>query len=109
MPVFTAHQLREDPELSPNWSSFGVMNLERGDTIRPHFHDCDEWWIITDGHALVVNEGEEYEVESGTMIFTPMGEEHGVLEVYRDLKGAWFESKLRGQKRRGHLHHPDDD
>ncbi|MFP4249306.1 MAG: cupin domain-containing protein [Armatimonadota bacterium] len=109
MPVFTPQQLREDPELSPHWTAYGVMSLARGDSIRPHFHDCDEWWIITEGRALITTEGEEHEVESGHMIFTPMGEEHGVLEVYRDLKGTWFEGRLRGRKRRGHLHHPEDD
>lgn len=109
MPVFTPQQLRDNPELSPHWSAFGIMKLERGRTIRPHFHDCDEWWIITEGHALIVNEGEEYEVEEGHMVFTPMGEEHGVIEVYRDLHGVWFEGPLRGKMRRGHLHHPEDD
>ncbi|MFO8079797.1 MAG: cupin domain-containing protein [Armatimonadota bacterium] len=109
MPVYTPQQLREDPELSPHWSAYGVMSLAPGDSIRPHFHDCDEWWIITEGRALIITEGEEYEVESGHMIFTPMGEEHGVLEVYRNLKGTWFEGRLRGRKRRGHLHHPEDD
>ncbi|NLO04926.1 MAG: cupin domain-containing protein [candidate division WS1 bacterium] len=109
MPVFTSSELRDKPELSSHWSSFGIMEIPRGKDIRPHFHDCDEWWIITDGHAMVMTEGEEYEVQAGAMVYTPMGEEHGVLEVYRDLKGAWFEGPLQGQQRRGHLHHPKDD
>jgi mannose-6-phosphate isomerase-like protein (cupin superfamily) len=109
MPVFTPQQLREEPELSSNWSAYGVMHVARGESIRPHFHDCDEWWIITGGRALVVNEGEEHEVEAGHMVATPMGEDHGVLEVYSDLTGVWLEGELRGRKRRGHLHHPEDD
>jgi mannose-6-phosphate isomerase-like protein (cupin superfamily) len=109
MPVFTPQQLRDDPALSPHFSAFGIIRLARGKTLRPHFHDCDEWWIITRGHALITTEGEEHEVEEGAMVFTPMGEDHGIIEVYRDLEGVWFEGPLQGRRRRGHLHHPEDD
>lgn len=109
MPVFTPQQLRDNPELSEHCSAFGIIKLPRGKSVEPHFHDCDEWWIITRGHALITTEGEQYEVEEGHMVFTAMGEEHSIVEVYRDLEGVWFEGPLRGQKRRGHLHHPEDD
>jgi mannose-6-phosphate isomerase-like protein (cupin superfamily) len=108
MPVIDSKQLRDNPELS-EFSSFGVFKLKRGDTTEPHYHDCDEWWIITQGHALIATEGEEHEVERGHMIFTPSGEEHEVKEVYRALEGVYIEGPLVGKKRRGHLHHPEDD
>jgi mannose-6-phosphate isomerase-like protein (cupin superfamily) len=109
MPVFTPQELRDNPDLSPQLSAYGVMSLERGQTIEPHFHDCDEWWIITDGHALVTSEGVEYEITEGHCVYTPMGEEHGLIEIYRELRGVWFEGPLQGKERRGHLHHPHDD
>ncbi len=109
MPVIRRRELRENPEASPHFSSFGLIRLQRGDSVEPHFHDCDEWWIITRGHALISTEGEEHEIEEGDMVFTPMGEDHEISEVYRDLEGVYFEGPLKGRKRRGHLHHPDDD
>ena len=107
MPLITPRQLREHPELS-GFSSFGAFVQERGKTVEPHFHDCDEWWIITRGRALVASEGEEYEVKRGDMIFTPAGEEYEMIEVYQDLEGVYIEGPLVGKKRRGHLHHPED-
>ena len=59
--------------------------------------------------ALIKTEGDEHEVSGGDMVFTAMGEEHEVVEVYEDLEGIWFEGELRGRKRTGHLHHPEDD
>jgi len=109
MPVFTPQQLRENPELHPQCSAFGIMNLPRGKTVEPHFHDCDEWWIITRGHARIMTEGEEQDVEEGAMVFTAIGDDHAVIEVYRDVEGVWFEGPLHGRRRRGHLHHPEDD
>ena len=109
MPVINTRELRENPEASEHFSSFGVFQRPTGGSIEPHFHDCDEWWIIIRGHALAVTEGVEYEVSEGDMVFTPMGEDHEVKEVYRDLEGVYLEGPLQGRKRRGHLHHPDDD
>ncbi len=108
MPVFNSRELRENPELS-RFSSFGIIDVERGGNVELHFHDCDEWWIVTRGRALITIEDEEYEVERGDMIYTPRGEDHEIKEVYQDLEGVYFEGELCGEKRRGHLHHPDDD
>ncbi|MGC9316890.1 MAG: cupin domain-containing protein [Armatimonadota bacterium] len=109
MPVINARELRDNPDASEHFSSFGVMQVPRGESVEPHFHDCDEWWIVTRGHALISTEGEEYEIQPGDMVYTPMGEDHAIKEVYRDLEGVYFEGPLQGRKRRGHLHHPDDD
>ena len=108
MPVITNRQLRENPDLS-EFSSFGVIDVKRGSTIEPHFHDCDEWWIITRGRALIVTGGEEHEVSGGDMVFTPAGEEHTMVEVYQTLEGVYLEGCLVGEKRRGHLHRPEDE
>ncbi len=107
MPVITARQLRENPELS-DFSSFGIIKLKRGETTESHFHDCDEWWFITRGRALVAIEGEEHEVGPGDMIYTPAGEDHEIIEVYQALEGVYIEGPLVGEQRRGHLHRAED-
>ncbi len=109
MPVINARELRENPDASEHFSSFGVIKLARGETVEPHFHDCDEWWIITRGSALISTEGQSHEIGPGDMVFTAMGDDHAVREVYQDLEGVYFEGPLQGRKRRGHLHHPEDD
>jgi len=106
MPVISARQLRENPGLS-EFSSFGIIQVMRGKTIEPHFHDCEEWWFITRGRALARTEGQEHEVGPGDMLYTPIGQEHEIIEVYQDLEGVYLEGPLTGEKRRGHLHRPE--
>jgi len=108
MPVISARQLRDSPELS-EFSSFGIFKLKRGKTVELHYHDCDEWWFITRGRALIATEGEEHEVGPGDMIHTPVGKEHEMIEVYETLEGVYVEGPLVGEKRRGHLHRPEDE
>jgi len=95
------------PQISA-WGLFGG-GKKGGTLVELHFHDCDEWWVFTRGRALISTEGTEHEVSGGDMVYTPMGEEHEVIEVYEDLEGVWFEGPHQGRKRRGHLHHPEDD
>jgi len=109
MPVIKPGRLSEHPELT-QISTFGLFHGKRTDPlVELHFHDCDEWWIFTRGRGLIRTEGEVHEVGPGDMVYTPMGQEHEVIEVHEDLEGVWFEGERRGRKRRGHLHHPDDD
>ncbi len=102
---------RQDRPDMPQISAWGLFaGGKRGDPlVEPHFHDCDEWWVFTRGRALIRTEGQQHLVGAGDMVFTPMGAEHEVVEVYEDLEGVWFEGPLRGRARPGHLHHPQDD
>ena len=109
MPVIKPRQLRDNPELMPQFSSFGIFVRRRGENTERHYHDCDEWWIITAGHALIAGEGYEAEVERGDMVYTPRGQQHEIVEVYRDLEGVYIEGPLHGERRRGHLHREDED
>jgi len=109
MPVIKpGRQDRPDMPQISNWGLF-AGGRKGAPTVEPHFHDCDEWWVFTRGRALIRTEGEEHEVGAGDMVYTPMGEEHEVVEVYEDLEGIWFEGPMQGRQRRGHLHHPEDD
>ena len=83
---------------------YGVDTLSEGSSSDLHYHDCDEWWIIINGRALVSDSVEPFETGPGDMVFTPMGETHRI-EALTLVTVAWFEGPLRGQKRKGHLHY----
>ncbi len=104
-PQFVKKKLSPECPLPGNFQirEYGVDTLEAGVRIDRHFHDCDEWWIIVDGKALVEVESEETEVGPGSMIFTPMGELH-YLKPLTSMTIVWFEGPLKGEKRSGHLH-----
>ncbi len=102
---------RQDRPDMPQISTWGLFDGGKpgASRVELHFHDCDEWWVFTRGRALISTEGERHEVGPGDMVFTPMGEEHEVIEVFEELEGIWWEGPHRGRKRFGHLHHPEDD
>lgn len=68
-----------------------------------HFHDCDEYWIIYEGKGLAVSEGKFYEIGPGDCVATASGHHHDFPQVYATVKGVYFETTLKGRKRRGHL------
>jgi mannose-6-phosphate isomerase-like protein (cupin superfamily) len=68
-----------------------------------HYHDCDEYWVVWAGRGEAVSEGQSYDVGVGDCIATAMGQHHDVPRVTEPLRGVYFETTLRGAKRRGHL------
>ena len=87
---------------------YGVDALAPGASSDHHYHDCDEWWIIIDGIARVINSGNDIQVGPGDMVYTPMGEIHKI-EAVTMVTLAWFEGPLMGKKRKGHLHHDPEE
>jgi mannose-6-phosphate isomerase-like protein (cupin superfamily) len=68
-----------------------------------HYHDCDEYWVVWAGRGEAVSEGQAYGVVPGDCVATAMGCHHDVPRVSEPLRGVYFETTLRGAKRRGHL------
>jgi len=68
-----------------------------------HFHDCDEYWIVFEGHGVAVSEGKLYEVGPGDCVATGMGHHHDFPSVTEPVRAVFFETTLEGLKRRGHL------
>ena len=92
------------------WSNFGRGLVNHADELERHFHDADEYWLVWSGRARVLSEGQEYEIGPGDILVTQMGEEHDILEIIEGpLRTFWIEDELRGRKRPGHLHRPEDD
>jgi mannose-6-phosphate isomerase-like protein (cupin superfamily) len=68
-----------------------------------HYHDCDEYWVVWAGRGEAVSEGQAYDVVPGDCVATAMDHHHDVPHVREPLHGVYFETTLRGKKRRGHL------
>lgn len=79
------------------------VNYDRTTDFDNHFHDCDEYWIIFKGSGLAVSEGKKYELKSGYILATKMGDHHDLPEIYEEIQGVWFETTLKVKKRTGHL------
>ena len=92
------------------WSAFGVGEVKDAEKFDLHFHDADEYWLVFSGRARVLSEGQEFEIGTGDILCTRMGEEHDVLEVLEEpFKSFYIEDELRGQRRPGHLHRPEEE
>jgi mannose-6-phosphate isomerase-like protein (cupin superfamily) len=68
-----------------------------------HYHDCDEYWVIVEGRAVVVSEKKVYILSPGDCLATGMGHHHDLPHVIEPIRGVYFETTLGGQKRLGHL------
>ena len=88
----------------PAWAditSAGIFRVDSGGQFFRHYQDCDEYWLIYRGRALVDNNGERSIVGPGDIVATLRGRVHDVLEVYEPLESFWFEAAMRpgGTKR----------
>lgn len=71
--------------------------------VDAHYHDCDEIWVLLEGRATVVVDGEHAPMQPGDCLLIPMGATHDMPEAPEPVKAVYFETSLRGQKRIGHL------
>lgn len=99
------HLTRQNaPEGCP-FTALGIFRVSQVDgRFDEHFHDCDEYWLIYRGRALISSEGELYEVGPGDIVFTRAGDQHDVVEVSEDLEAFYLEDRLVDGGRVGHLH-----
>lgn len=91
----------------PDWSnatSTGTFHIVPGQTFDRHHHDCDEYWFIFEGRAVIEIDDERYTVEAGDIVCTEIGREHDFLQVLEPIAGFWFEAVLKPGGRAGHLH-----
>ena len=52
---------------------------------------------------MVYSEDHRYEVKPGDCIATGMGHHHDIPQVHEPIEAVYFETTMRGRKRRGHL------
>jgi len=80
-----------------------AVNYQRNTYFDNHYHDCDEYWIILQGSGEAVTEGERFYVRAGDCIVTRKGAHHDFPIVKETIHGVYFETTLKGKKRKGHL------
>ena len=112
MPVVRTSQNAMRSGNRPEWcgvTSAGIFKVStNGGRFDCHYHDCHEYWLVFKGKAKVMSEKQEYYVKSGDIVCTRAGDEHDVLEVYKDLEAFWFEDTTPEGGRTGHLHKDDE-
>lgn len=91
----------------PQWSqssNCGLYKVPKGQGEDDyHYHDCDEYFIATEGRALLLLEGKEYEIEPGDCVCIPIGGKHQILKALEDFTLVWIYDELKGESRKGHV------
>ena len=91
----------------PAWSdvtSTGTFVVDGSKPFDRHHHDCDEYWFIVRGRAVIEIDDERYTVEPGDIVCTERGREHDFLQILEPVQGFWFEARLVPGGQAGHLH-----
>jgi mannose-6-phosphate isomerase-like protein (cupin superfamily) len=100
------------PKISPGektfpvWSetqNYGVSHIPAGGEVEPHFHDCNEYWIIISGRGDAVSEGVPYELGPGDMLLTKAGDYHSLV-VTEEMVAVYYYGVMPQYGRWGHLH-----
>lgn len=99
-------------ENRPDWSAVTAAGVFRvsteGGRFDCHYHDCHEYWLIYKGKAKVVTEGNAFYVKSGDIVCTKAGDEHDMIEIYKDIEAFYFEDATPEGGRIGHLHRDEE-
>ena len=73
---------------APPWSALSAAGWFRlsaaGYRFDRHFHDCAEYWAITEGRARVAVGDDLFDVGPGDLVCTPAGTEHDIVLSYTD-------------------------
>jgi mannose-6-phosphate isomerase-like protein (cupin superfamily) len=84
----------------PSWSEttkYGIKTLKAGETVKLHFHDANEYWIIIQGSGVATSEGITYPLGPGDMLLTKAGDQRSLIVTeemvavyfYRVMPGRW--------------------
>jgi mannose-6-phosphate isomerase-like protein (cupin superfamily) len=100
------------PDARPEWSdvtSAGIFRVEADGRFDRHYHDCDEYWLVISGRAIVAVGDGTYTAVAGDIVCTQAGTEHDVVAVYEPFEAFWFEGRTPPGGRVGHLHRTAED
>jgi mannose-6-phosphate isomerase-like protein (cupin superfamily) len=74
-----------------------------GGEFEPHFHDCNEYWIIISGEGDAMSEGKPYHLGPGDMLLTKAGDYHSLV-VTKEMVAVYYYGVMPEHGRWGHLH-----
>ena len=90
----------------PTWgevSKYGINMLRAGNAVRPHFHDCNEFWIVVQGKGIATSGNVTYELGPGDMLITRAGDEHSMI-VIESMIAVYFHGVMPPDGRFGYLY-----
>jgi mannose-6-phosphate isomerase-like protein (cupin superfamily) len=90
----------------PSWSEttkYGINTLKAGDTVKLHFHDANEYWIIIQGRGIATSEGITYQLAPGDMLLTKAGDEHSLI-VTGEMVAVYYYGVMPEGGRFGYLY-----
>jgi mannose-6-phosphate isomerase-like protein (cupin superfamily) len=79
------------------------VSYRKNTSVDRHYHDCDEYWIILEGHGEVAVDDRHSQVAPGDCLCIGMGHSHDFPYTEQEVKAVFFETTLQGRKRTGHL------
>jgi mannose-6-phosphate isomerase-like protein (cupin superfamily) len=100
------------PANKPVWSdltSTGPWAIDPGGSCDRHYHDCDEYWLVARGEALVEVGGERAEIGPGDILCIERGQLHDIVALNSPLRAFWLEGPVEPGGRVGSLHRDEDD
>src|SRR5690625_617888 len=111
MPVIRVKE--QNIENYPSWSEinhYGINQLEVGQKVELHYHDCNEYWIIVSGRGVCTTEGDTYEIGPGDLVLTKKGDEHSLV-VTEEMTAVYIYGVLPPGGEIGYLYrdHSDND
>ncbi len=113
MPVYNVTYWPMGEGNRPEWSNLTNAGIFRVPAVGGHFdrhhHDCDEYWMIYKGSAVITTEDHTFEVKAGDIVCTRAGDSHDVVAIHEDLEGFYFEDRLAPGGTPGHLHRTPSD
>jgi len=89
----------------PQWAALtGIAHVPvaPGFSVEPHYHDCDEFWLLIEGDGEAWMDDRAYLYTSNTAVYNPMGVIHRAQSFTAGLSSGLF-TRLERQKRPGHL------
>lgn len=93
----------EGPVMRPR--HWGIYHREPGKPhSAPHFHDCDEWYLVLEGSGTVRVGERDVAVKPLDVVHIPAGTPHGTICSQGVYRLVFIEGPLHGARRSGHLH-----
>lgn len=100
------NQVYWEQGMYPEWVRISALRSipgqQRGAGVEPHYHDNDEFWLFLSGQGEVWLDSEKFEINPGTVVYTPMGVVHR-FQMFTDFDNAAIVTPLERQKRAAHL------
>ena len=102
----SSNEIYWEQDVYPAWTPLRCFryfpNQRPGHGVEPHYHDCDEIWLFTQGRGEVWLDGQSHPISPNTFIYTPMGVVHR-FQMFTESAVCAIVTPLERQKRATHI------